>query len=79
MLFKTARKTENLRILQGELNRNVVFCVQFFFKIVLFENYFVFKIVLFKIVFSSKSWILKFILIQNPTRCKDFIPKSEAL
>ena len=48
MLFKTARKTQNLRILRPKLNQNVIFCMQFFFKIVLF-----------KIFYSSKSCFLK--------------------
>ena len=64
-LFKIARKTQNLRILRGQLNENVIFCVQrffqnllfkknFFFKIVLFKKNF-FKIMLFKKSFPSKS------------------------
>ena len=44
--FKIARKTQDLRILQSELTQNVIFCVHFFFKIVLFKNNFFFKIVL---------------------------------
>ena len=70
MLFKTARKTQNLRILRGKLNQNVIFCVQdffqnllfkniFFFKIMLFKNNFFFKIVLFENIFSSKPCFLK--------------------
>ena len=48
ILFKNARKTQNLRFLRGKLNQNVIFCVQIFFKIVLF-----------KIFFSSESCFLK--------------------
>ena len=48
ILFKNARKTQNLRILRGKLNQNVIFCVQIFFKNVLFKNNFLFKIVLFE-------------------------------
>ena len=55
MLFKTACKTQNLRILRGKLNQNVIFCVQIFFKIVLFKNNFFFKIVLFKNNFFFKN------------------------
>ena len=36
MLFKNARKMQNLRILRSKLNQNVIFCLQIFFKIVLF-------------------------------------------
>ena len=36
VLFKNARKGQNLRILRVKLNQNVIFCVQIFFKIVLF-------------------------------------------
>ena len=32
MLFKNARQTQNLRILRGKLNQNVIFCVQLFFQ-----------------------------------------------
>ena len=48
MRFKSARKTQNLRILRGKTRQNVIFVCKFFFKIVLFENNFFFKIVLFK-------------------------------
>ena len=48
VLFKYARKTQSLRILRGKLNQNVIFCVQIFFRIVLFLE----KI-------SSKSCFLK--------------------
>ena len=40
LLFKTARKTQNMRILRRKLNQNVIFCVQTFFKIVIFKNNF---------------------------------------
>ena len=36
MLFKKARKTQNLRILRGKMGQNVISCVQIFLKIVLF-------------------------------------------
>ena len=55
VLFKYARKTQNLRILRCKLSQNVIFCVQFFFQNLLFKNNFFFKIVLFKKYFSSKS------------------------
>ena len=55
MLFKSARKTQNLRILRGKLNQNVIFCVQTFFKNMLFKNFFSFKSSLLKINFNSKS------------------------
>ena len=48
VLFKIARKTQNLRILLGELNQNAIFCFQNFLQILLFKNNFFFKIVLFK-------------------------------
>ena len=37
MVFETARKTQNFRILRGKLNQNVINRVQSFFKIVLFK------------------------------------------
>ena len=66
MLFKYARKKQNLRFLRGEMSQNVIFCVQkvfqkllsennFFSQIVLFKINFFFKIVLFEKYFSSKS------------------------
>ena len=89
MLFKNARKTQNLRILQGKLNQNVIFCVQIFFKIVLFlkklffkivlfKNNLFFKIVLFKKIFLQNRAFQKVFLIQNLTRCKNFNSKSDA-
>ena len=54
MLFQKARKTENLRILRGKMRQKVIFCVQIFFKIVLFKNNFFFKIMLYKNDFFSK-------------------------
>ena len=30
VLFKSARKTQNLRILRGKMRQNVIFCVQIF-------------------------------------------------
>ena len=36
LLFKNARKTQKLRIVRGKLNQNVIFCVQVFFKNMLF-------------------------------------------
>ena len=42
MLFETVRKTQSLHILRGKLNQNVIFCVQVFFRIVLFKNNFFF-------------------------------------
>ena len=32
VLFKTARITQNMRILRGILNQNVIFCVHIFFQ-----------------------------------------------
>ena len=58
MFFKTARKTQNLHILRGNMNQNVIFCVQTFFKIVLFKNNFFFQIVLLK-----KKIFFKIVLI----------------
>ena len=90
MLFRNARKTQILRILRGKFNQNVIFCVQIFFKIVLFKNTFFFKIVLFKNnfffrimlfknLFFFKIWRVVKILIQNLTRCENFVSKSDAL
>ena len=31
MLFKSARKKQNLRILRGKMRQNVISCVQIFF------------------------------------------------
>ena len=39
MLFKNARKTQNLRNLRGKLNQNVIFCVQIFFQNRAFQKY----------------------------------------
>ena len=86
-LFKNARKTQSLLILQGKLKQNVILCVQFFFKIVLSESNFFIKIVLFKILFFRKImlfkklflfkiWRVVKILIQNLTRRKIFNSKS---
>ena len=36
VLFKIARKRQNLHILRGKLNQNVIFCVQKFFQNLLF-------------------------------------------
>ena len=55
MLFKTARKTQNLRILRGKLKQNVIFWVQIFFKLVLSKINFFFEFVLYE----------KFIFLQN--------------
>ena len=38
VLFNIARRTQNLLILRGKLMQNAIFCVQIFFKIVLFEK-----------------------------------------
>ena len=32
VLFKSARKTQNRRILRGKMRQNVIFCVQIFFQ-----------------------------------------------
>ena len=60
VFFKSARKTQNLRILRGELNQNLIFCVQTFFEIMLLKNNFSFKIVFFK-----NSFLLKIVLFKN--------------
>ena len=79
VLFESARKTQQLRILRGKLNQNVIFCVQTFFKIVLFKNNFFSKIVLFEnLLFCKIMLFLKKNLIQNLTRRKVFISKSDA-
>ena len=65
MLFKNARKMQILRILRGKLKQNVIFCVQIFFKIVLFKNNFFFKIVLFKSNFFFKIMLFKNFFLQN--------------
>ena len=59
VLFKYARKTQNLRILRGKMRQNVIFCVEIFFKIELFKNNFFFKIVLFKNLFFFKILLFK--------------------
>ena len=56
VLFKSARKTQNLRILQGKMRQDAIFCMQIFFKIVLFRNNFFFKILLSQILFFFKNW-----------------------
>ena len=74
---------QNLRILRGKMRQNVIFCVQVFFKIVLFKNNFFFKIMLFKNIFFFKMmlfknlfffeiWRVVKILIQNLRRRKIF-------
>ena len=65
MFFKTAPKTQNLRILRGKLNQNVIFCVQMFFKIVFFNNNFFFKIVLFENIFFFKIVLYKIFFLEN--------------
>ena len=47
MLFEKAGKLQNLCILRGKLSQKLIFCVQFFFIIMLFKNKFFFKIALF--------------------------------
>ena len=90
MPFKNARKTQDLRILRGKLNQNRIFCVQIFFKIVLFRKFFCWKSCFLKIIFSSKScflgsffsWktcFLKIYSSSNLTRCRTFNSKSDAL
>ena len=70
MLFKNAGKTQNLRILRGKLNQNVIFVYKFFSKSCFSErtfsskscflkNNFYFKIVFSKKIFSSESCFLK--------------------
>ena len=49
--FKIARNTQKMRILQGKLNENVIFCVQLFFQNLLLKLIFFFKIVLFRKIF----------------------------
>ena len=51
VLFNFARKTQNLRILRGQLNQNVIFCVQFFFQKLFLKITFFFKTVLLKTLF----------------------------
>ena len=76
VLFKNARKTQNLRILLGKLNQNVIFCVQKFFQNLLPKFNFFSKIMFFKNIFL-KIWRVVKILIQNLTRCKKFISKFD--
>ena len=59
VLFKSAPKTQNLRILRGKMRQNVIFCVEFYFKIVLFKNNFFFKAVLFKLFCFFKIMLFK--------------------
>ena len=65
VLFNIARRTQNLFILRCELKQNVIFCLQFFFKIALFKNKFLFEI-----------WRVVNLLIQKLTRFKKFDSKS---
>ena len=44
VLFKYARNLQNLLSLRGKMRQNVIFCVQFFFEIMLFENLFLLEI-----------------------------------
>ena len=71
---------------RGKMSQNVIFCVQTFFKIVLFKNNFFSEIVLFKNLFflkimlfkknfSFKIWRVVEFLIQNLTRRKIFNSK----
>ena len=60
VLARYARKTQNLHILRGKLEQNMIFRVHIFFKIVLFKNNFFFKIVLFKY-----NFFLKILLFEN--------------
>ena len=52
VLFKIARKTQNLRNLRGKRNQNVIFCVQKVFQNLLFANSFFFTTVFFFKIFS---------------------------
>ena len=54
VLFKIARKTQNLRILRGKMNQNVIFSVQKLFQNLFLKEIFFFKIVLFQNEFFSK-------------------------
>ena len=62
MLFKNARKTQNLRNLPGKFNQIVIFGVQNFIQNMLLKNNFFFKIVLFKTIFLFKPMVFENIL-----------------
>ena len=82
VLFKIACETQNLRILQGQLSENVIFCVQNFFQKLPFKNNFIFfKHVLFKnIKHVSKLCFLQLNFpLQVLTRRKDFKSESNML
>ena len=79
VLFEIERKTLKLRILRGKMSENVIFCAQRFFKNLLFKNIFLFKIMLFIKIFFFTIWRVVKSLIENLTRCKIFISKSDAL
>ena len=59
VLFEIGRKTQILRILRGEMNQKVIFCVQKFFKICFLKSCFSSKSCFLKLIFSSKSCFLK--------------------
>ena len=70
VLFKNARKTQTLRTLRGKLNQNVIFYVQFFFKICFFQliffskscflqEKFSFKVMLFRKKFTFKNVLFR--------------------
>ena len=62
VLFKNARKTQNLRVLRGKLSQNVIlfFCVQFFFsKSCFLKKFFSSKSCFLRIYFSAESCFLK--------------------
>ena len=90
MLFKNARKTENLSVLRCKLSQKVIFCVQFFsskscslkiyfLQIRALQKNFSLKTMLLKNLLFFKIWRVVKILIQNLTRWEIFDSKSDAL
>ena len=70
MLFKNARKTQSLLILRGKMSLNVIFCVQMFFKVVLFKISLFLQIVFFKSARKKQNLrILRGKLNQNVILC----------
>ena len=66
VLYKTARKTQNLRILRGKLNQNVIFfCANFSSKSCVSKIFFSSKSCFLKIFFSSKWCFLEKFFLQN--------------
>ena len=66
--FKKARKMQNMSFSRSEINQNVIFSMQTFFQNLTCRT-----------IFNSKNNALFFFSVQNLTRCKNLVSKSNAL